>query len=112
MSDCPNVEIRDRLPDLVHGTLRGEQLAAVEAHVAQCPACAAEVALLRTARRALRHAPAVDVARVAAAVQRRAAGPVAPRRRPAPRWRVGAGIAAMAAAVTFATVLARPLWQR
>jgi anti-sigma factor RsiW len=109
MSDCPNAEIRDVLPDLVHGTLRGEELARVEAHVAQCADCAAEVAMLRTARRALLRAPAVDVARVAAAVQRgRVAGRSTARRRVGAGWRVGAGIAALAAGVAFVTVLTKP----
>lgn len=77
MRDCVDAEMRDRLPELLHGRLDGATRAVVEAHVAVCADCAAELTLLRTAARAItRAAPAVDVARIAAAV--RAAVPVSP----------------------------------
>jgi hypothetical protein len=69
MNDCPRAEIRDLLPDLVHGHLDPELRADVERHVAGCADCAAEVALLRQMRAALdREIPAIDTARIAAAV--------------------------------------------
>lgn len=69
MTDCPNAEIRDLLPDLVHGTLGGAERARVESHVATCADCASELALLRAARRALSTGvPAVNVERIASAL--------------------------------------------
>ena len=36
MTDCPNAEMRDRLPDLLHERLETSVRAAVMAHVDQC----------------------------------------------------------------------------
>lgn len=61
---------RDALPDLLHGRLVGEARARAEAHVAACSACAAELALLRSARGAIvAAAPPVDMAAIAAVVR-------------------------------------------
>jgi hypothetical protein len=69
MSDCPNAEIRDLLPDFVHGTLAGAERAPVESHLASCADCTSEVSLLRTVRGALAAgAPPVDVASVVRAL--------------------------------------------
>ena len=104
MTDCPNVEMRERLPDLLHGRLEGAARVEVQAHLATCEACAAELALLQEARRALDRAPAVDVRRIVAALPRpvgapltvsRGGGVEAPARRAVPAWRryaVAAGL--------------------
>jgi len=68
MRDCPNVEIRDLLPDFVHRTLADDAMARVTAHVASCADCRAEVALLRSAAAALRTRPAVNVAAIVRAL--------------------------------------------
>lgn len=81
MRDCPNAEVRDLLPDLVHGSLDAARCAEVEAHVAGCEECTAELALLRTARLALLRTPAIDVGRVA----RAATGPTLTLERSTPR---------------------------
>lgn len=112
MTDCPRGDIRDLLPELVHGELGGEERAEVERHVANCAECSAEVALLRSARRALTMEPHVDVARIAAAVAaaqrtRSAGGSKAESMQPrssrlrslAWEWRAAAGIAAVAVGV-------------
>ena len=94
MRDCPDAEIRDLLPDYAGGSLTGEALSRVEAHVAGCADCAAEVDLLRAVRRAGPAAPAVDVARIVAAL------PAPTRARPRGRvamWRVAAAVAVLAA---------------
>ena len=65
MGDCPNVEMRERLPDLLHGVLRAEDAVAVRAHVAQCEDCRAELEMLESVRGAL-VAPRVDTARIVA----------------------------------------------
>ena len=98
MHDCPDGAMRDLLPEYVHGSLLGAQLARVSAHVAACADCAAEVALLNAVRSAF-PAPAVDVAGIVAALP----GPSARRRGAAvrggarPGWyAVAAGIIAVA----------------
>ncbi|HEY0994865.1 MAG TPA: zf-HC2 domain-containing protein, partial [Gemmatimonadaceae bacterium] len=70
MRDCVNGEVRDRLPDLLHGQLPMADRAAVLAHVSACAECTAELALLRELRGAMAVAPAVDVSRIVAAVRR------------------------------------------
>jgi len=104
MSDCGNADIRDQLPDLVNGSLRPAARTAVEAHVRACAECAAEVALLRTARAVLRQGPAVDVGAIARAVgSARRAAPTRPWR--AARWaRVAAVVLAVAAAGSVAVL--------
>lgn len=101
MTDCPNAEIRDRLPDFVHGQLAAEALAEVSRHVAACTACAAEVTLLRELRASLRATPSVDVARIVAALPRargpaQATGVIAHRRWERFDWRVAAAVVALA----------------
>jgi anti-sigma factor RsiW len=112
MTDCPRGDIRDLLPELVHGHLGGAERAEVERHVASCAKCSAELALLRSARLALSKEPRVDVARIAAAVAaahgargvRESNDAPAQQRTPRRRtlaweWRAAAGIAAVAVGV-------------
>lgn len=95
MSDCPRGDVRDLLPDLVHGSLDAAAREEVEGHVAACPSCAAELELLRSLRSALASGPAVDVERIAAAVR---AAPRArvPQRAAGARRRLGGWRAAAA----------------
>jgi hypothetical protein len=51
MSDCPNVEMRETLPELLHGRLDAVHAARVREHVASCEECATELELLGRARR-------------------------------------------------------------
>ncbi len=91
MTDCANAEIRDQLPDLLHGRLDGVDRARAEAHVRTCAECAGELDLLRALRGAA-PAPAVDVARIVSALS-------APRR--ARRVAGGMHVWQIAAAVVF-----------
>lgn len=68
MTDCTNGEIRDLLPEYIHGTLSADARQRVEAHVADCPPCTDESALLRRIRASLSAAPAVNVAAIVAAL--------------------------------------------
>ena len=70
MSECANVEVREMLPDLLHGALQGEVRDGVERHVAECSDCEAELALLASARRAMAALPvsAVSVASIVRAL--------------------------------------------
>jgi hypothetical protein len=70
MIDCVNSEIRDLLPERLAGGLGVAAVARVDAHLATCAACRAELELLGVARRALAGSePAVDVARISASMQ-------------------------------------------
>ena len=68
MNDCLNAEMRESLPDLIHGNLEPAKLAQVEAHVASCDACAAELELLRTVVASMPAAPGMNVQRIVAAL--------------------------------------------
>ena len=68
MTDCPNGDIRDLLPDLLHGRLGAASRAQVEAHLHECEDCRDELELLRSMRSALRRGPVVNVDRIVAEV--------------------------------------------
>jgi hypothetical protein len=68
MNDCPNADVRDLLPDLVHGRLDAETRASVESHVGSCADCRAELVLLRELRASTNRVPTVDVAAIAASL--------------------------------------------
>ena len=99
MTDCPNGNERDLLPELVAGTLAPDVRAGVEEHVAGCPDCRAEIALLEAIRRTYARPVAIDVARIAAALP---APREQARRRSfdASRWRAAAAIAMFAVGAT------------
>lgn len=91
MRDCSNAEMRDALPDLMHGRLADDRRATVQRHVDGCADCRAELALLERVRGSV-PVPAIDPARIVAAL------PAAPgrttRRVPAAStaWRVAAAV--------------------
>lgn len=103
MSDCANVEMRERLPELLHGTLPDALRRDTEAHVASCADCAAELELLHEVRQMLdaRPAPRIDTAAIVAALPRPSARPIssAPSRRsmvPSSVWRMAATVTLLA----------------
>jgi hypothetical protein len=104
MTDCPNGEMRDRLPDLLHGRLTPAEQEVVEAHVRGCADCRDELALLRSLSASLRRVPRVDVAAVAAAIPAYRRAPV---RRSRGGWRAAAAIVVLAAGGTSVVVMQR-----
>jgi anti-sigma factor RsiW len=98
MSDCPNVEIRELLPEYLSGALAASRRAEVESHLATCSDCADEVAVLRLVREAYTATtPAVNVGAIVAALPRKAS-------RPAMRsWRHNQAFQ-IAAAISFIAV--------
>lgn len=103
MTDCPDGDVRDLLPDLLHDRLSPAVRREVEAHVRDCADCRDELALLRSMRSTLGRAPAVDVAAIAAAIPPyHAAG-----RRSWGGWRAAAAVALLAAGGTSVAVLQR-----
>jgi putative zinc finger protein len=91
MSDCANVEVRELLPELMHGRLGEADRARVQAHVAGCEECAAELATLQAVQRAYSHVPAIDTAAVVRALPR-PARPTVVRRAPRVAWRIAAAV--------------------
>jgi anti-sigma factor RsiW len=72
MSDCLKIEMREQLPELLHDRLGASARAALEAHLATCGDCAAELEVLRGVRAAVqgRPIPRIDVSKVVAALPR------------------------------------------
>lgn len=68
MNKCVSAEMRDALPDFVHGKLDATRMADVRAHIANCAECAAEVELLNHVISSAALTPAMDVARIAGAL--------------------------------------------
>jgi len=99
MNDCPNADIRDQLPDLLHERLDVSMRASVMAHVDTCADCRAELELLRGIHGMLvSRTPRVDVSYVVQALPTRAAQPApVARRRPAwSDWRIAAAVTVLA----------------
>lgn len=97
MFDCANVEMRELLPELAAGTLDAATRARVEAHVAECTECAAELETLRLVRAAFSNAPAVDARRIVAALPKQPAAVSAHGASSAPvrrwmDWRIAAAL--------------------
>jgi anti-sigma factor RsiW len=110
MIDCPNGEVRDQLPDYMHGQLSAVARATVGAHVATCAACSAELALLGELYGSMQDAPAIDVGKVVAALPsasraRVVSTPARQARRTWLDWRIAASIAVLAAGVGAAGIL-------
>jgi hypothetical protein len=99
MNDCPNAEIRDQLPDLLHDRLDVSMRAAVMAHVGECVDCRSELELLRGVHGMLTaQTPRVDINYVVSALPKRApqALSVVPRRRAWSDWRIAAAVTVLA----------------
>jgi len=100
MTECPNGDIRDLLPDLLHGRLGAGARREVEAHLAACVACAAELGLLRALRDSMSSAASIDARRIAAAALQAGAGSrLSPRAARVSAWRVRRWQAAAAAGI-------------
>jgi hypothetical protein len=99
MNDCPNAEIRDQLPDLLHDRLDVSMRAAVMAHVDECVDCRSELELLRGVHGMLTaQTPRVDINYVVNALPKRASHAlrVVPRRRVWSDWRIAAAVTVLA----------------
>lgn len=98
MTDCPDAEMRDLLPDVVHGSLDAGARARVEAHLVTCATCRAELALLRSVHGSLSRPIALDLERIAQALPSAAAA--RPRATMPVQWRRAAAIAIAAIGLT------------
>jgi hypothetical protein len=105
MTDCPNVEMRDRLPDLANDTLGAAERDLVLIHLGECAACTAEIEILRTTRLILvTTTPKVNVAGIVMALPQYGLrsisdAPTARRNGWANSWRAAAAVAFLAAGV-------------
>ena len=102
MIDCPNGDVRDLLPDFLHGRLDPAMRAEVQRHLAGCEACREELSLLGDLRATLARAPRVSADAIAASIP--------PYRAPvrlgwATGWRTAAAIAAIAVGGTSISLL-------
>lgn len=111
MNDCPNAEMRDLLPELLHDRLSAAVRATVTAHVEACVDCREELELLRELRDVMMvaYTPKVNVAYVVNALPAPPAQVLAPavRGRTWGGWRVAAAVALLAAGGTSVAVLNR-----
>lgn len=108
MTDCPNAEMRDRLPDLLHEQLDSSARAAVLAHVADCQDCRAELTVLRESRVVLSSGVrVVDVATIARIVVELvpAIAPVRTGRGRWMDWRIAASVLFLAVGGTSLVML-------
>jgi anti-sigma factor RsiW len=64
MNKYTELDIKELLPDLLHGKLDADARAQVEAHVAGCEECTEDLEVLRTVKSAAVFIPAIDVDRV------------------------------------------------
>lgn len=113
MNDCMNAEVRDALPDLMHGRLSELNTATMRAHVETCPDCREELRLLEEIRASAPIAPRIDVSRIVAALpapmpseadQLVASAPARARRSSSRLWKTAAAAALLVTgSLTFAT---------
>src|SRR6476646_7099815 len=68
MNDCMNAEVRDALPDLMHGRLSDLNTVTMKAHVETCADCREELRLLEEVRASAPLAPRIDVSTIVAAL--------------------------------------------
>ncbi|MBY0489077.1 MAG: zf-HC2 domain-containing protein [Gemmatimonadaceae bacterium] len=73
MTKCRTPELQDLLPDFVAESLGDADRVRVTAHLAECDACTADLAILRDVRAARVAVAPIDVARIVAALPRPAA---------------------------------------
>jgi anti-sigma factor RsiW len=93
-----NLEVRERLPEWLHDTLPAGERAVVDAHLATCAECAAELEVLRVALATMRARPVprIDTRSIVAALPSSARARTAPRRSFASQWRFAAAITVVA----------------
>jgi anti-sigma factor RsiW len=102
MTDCPNGDVRDVLPDYLNDRLDAARRREVESHLTGCATCREELSLLRALRATVRRAPAVDADAIAASIP---AYRAPARRRWATSGRIAAAIVAIAVGGTSIVLL-------
>ena len=103
MNDCPMGDVRDLLPDLLHGRLDAVTRASVASHVSGCADCQGELALLRDLRSTIHVAPSLDLGAISAAMPRYRA----PVQRSWVGWRTAAAITVIVAGGSSVALIQR-----
>lgn len=113
MNDCMNAEVRDALPDLMHGRLSDLNTVTMKAHVETCADCRAELRLLEEIRASAPIAPRIDLSKIISALpapipsvadQLVASAPHRARRSSSLTWKMTAAAALLVTgSLTFAT---------
>ncbi len=106
MIDCPNGDVRDLLPDLLHDRLPPAHGEIVRAHVDTCALCRDELALLQSLRASMRRAPLINVEPIVAALPVPGAAR-APRWFGAVAWRAAAAALVVSVGATTLAVVQR-----
>lgn len=105
MTDCMNAEIRDLLPDVLHGSLSPADQARVAEHVAACAECTAELQLLEQV-----HA-SYPARQFSASAISRSIAPYSVRRSRMPQYmRIAAGIAILALGGASYNLATKGIW--
>lgn len=108
MTDCPNANMRDLLPDLLHDRLAPAARRDAEAHLAGCGECRAELALLSEVRASLHRVPAMSAEQISSVIPPyRPALVVSSSGRAWGGWRVAAAITVLVAGGASAALLSR-----
>ncbi len=68
MTECPNIDVREQLPEFVAGILPAGERDAIEEHLALCAACRAESEMLAAVRAARPVPPVMNIAAIVAAL--------------------------------------------
>jgi anti-sigma factor RsiW len=105
MTEMTHDEIRDGLPDLVHGKVDADRRSAIENHLRSCAECASELRVLQMVNEAPSFAPMIDAVKVANAIP--PYGGVPAERPRATTRRFQWALAAAAAVVVAGTLLLR-----
>jgi len=96
MIDCPDIAMRESLPEFIHGGLDPDAYERVQQHLDECEACTDEVTLMRQVI-IVRAMPSIDVAAITAAIP-----PYQAQRRSPRHWASSAQWRAIAAALVMA----------
>src|SRR2546430_2384122 len=102
MTNITHDEIRDALPDLLHGNVDAGRRAGIENHLRSCAECASELRVLQMVKDAPSFAPMIDAVKVAGAIAPYGGIPV---ERPRPTTRKFQWAVAAAAVVLVAAAL-------
>jgi anti-sigma factor RsiW len=95
MTDITHDEVRDALPELLHGNVDAARRAALENHLLGCDECASEMRVLQMVRAAPSFAPRIDATKVAAMIPPYGGIPA---QRPAGKkivWQMASAVAAL-----------------
>ena len=105
MTDITHEEVRDSIPELLHGKLDAEHRSAVEAHLRSCAQCASEMRILQMVKETPSFAPMIDAVKIASVIPPYGGIPVERPRTTTRIWQMT--LAAAAVVLIAVTVMSR-----